>query len=99
MPYYFSAQINIHDENEYQKYIAQVDEVFSKFSGKYLAVDNNPQVLEGQWNYSRSVLIEFPSKEDFENWYYSEEYQKILKHRLSGANCNTILIEGLKNGR
>ena len=62
MPYYFSAQIKINDPKEYQKYISNAGEVFRKFNGKYLAVDNNPQLLEGKWGYTRSVLIKFPSK-------------------------------------
>ena len=96
MSYYFSAQIKIHDEDKYQNYIKKVDEVFSKFNGKYLSVDDNPVLLEGKWNYSRSVLIEFPSKDDFENWYNSQDYQSIWEHRLNGANCDTILIKGLE---
>lgn len=98
MNYYFSAQIKINDEEEYQKYIAQVDNVFSKFNGKYLAVDDSPIIIEGKWNYTRAVLIKFPSKDDFDNWYNSEEYQSILKHRLNGAICDSILIKGLENG-
>ena len=94
MAYYFTAQIKINDENEYQKYIDRVDEIFSKFNGKYLAVDDSPKIIEGSWNYTRSVLIEFQTKNDFEKWYYSEEYQKILKHRLNAAECDSILIKG-----
>ena len=97
MPYYFSAQIKINDEIEYQKYINEVEKVFEKFNGEYLAVNDNPIVLEGKWDYFRSVLIKFNSKTDFENWYYSDEYQEILKYRLNGAQCDTILIKGLND--
>ena len=44
MPVYFIAQIRIHDETEYQKYIDQVSNVFKKHNGKYLAVDNHGHV-------------------------------------------------------
>ena len=44
--------------------------------------------------YTRAVLIRFDSKDDFETWYQSDEYQGILKHRLSAAECDTILIRG-----
>ena len=37
--------------------------MFQKFNGKYLKVDNNPVVLEGEWDYSRLILIEFPDKD------------------------------------
>jgi uncharacterized protein (DUF1330 family) len=94
MSYYFLANIEITDKKEYERYINHVDEVFSKFNGKYLAVDDNPQIIEGSWNYTRSVLIEFQTKKDFNDWYNSKEYQKILKNRLNSANCDTILIKG-----
>lgn len=95
MSYYFIAQIRIKDNNEYQKYLDKAGEIFKKFKGKYLSVDNNPQILEGDWNYTRTVLIRFINKNDFNEWYKSREYQYILKHRLNAADCDTILVKGL----
>ncbi len=94
MSVYFVAQIQIHDEAEYEKYLEGVDGVFEKFNGEYLAVDANPKVLEGKWGYSRMVIIRFPSEGDLLRWYESPDYQQILKHRLSGANCDTVLVKG-----
>ena len=95
MAYYFIAQIKIHDEQEYQKYIDKAGSIFKKYKGAYLAVDNDPGVLEGTWDYTRTVLIQFESKRDFEDWYNSNEYQEILAHRLRAANCDTVLARGL----
>ncbi len=94
MSVYFIAQIQISDEAVYQKYLNSASDIFKKYKGKYLAVDDMPICLEGFWDEARIVLIEFPSTEDFNDWYYSDEYQKILKHRLKGAMCNSILISG-----
>lgn len=88
------ASISIKDENEYKKYLEGADGVFAKYRGSYLAVDDHPQLLEGKWESERAVLIRFENREDFEAWYQSEDYQEILKHRLSAAECNTILFEG-----
>ena len=95
MIHYFVAQIKINDPDEYEKYLDKFDDIFSKYKGEYLAIDESPALLEGDWNYTKSVLIKFKSKKDFEDWYYSDDYQKILKHRLNAARCDTILIEGL----
>ena len=92
--YYFVANIKIDDESEYQKYIDKVDMVFAKYNGNYLAVDNNPKIVEGDWNYSRSVIIEFENELDFNNWYNSKDYKDILKFRLNAGKCDTILIKG-----
>ncbi|MBN2613247.1 MAG: DUF1330 domain-containing protein [Bacteroidales bacterium] len=96
MPYYFIAQIKIHDEEDYQKYIERAGSVFSKYNGEYLAVDDKPSVLEGIWDYTRTVIIRFNSKIDFELWYNSEEYREIRKYRLNAARCDTILVKGLE---
>ena len=95
MTYYFVAQIRVNDPAEYEKYLDGFDDIFSRYKGEYLAIDESPALLEGEWNYSKSVLIKFSSEEDFKNWYYSEDYQKILKHRLKASRSDTILIKGL----
>lgn len=95
MAHYFIAQIKITDENEYKKYICNCEDVFSQFNGKYLIVDNNPQVIEGDWDYTRMVIIEFDTEEELKRWYYSAEYQEILEFRLSSARCDTIITKGL----
>lgn len=96
MSYYFLASISIRDEEEYQHYLDKADEVFSRYNGEYLAIDEHPVVLEGEWESERAVLIRFATKADFEAWYRSGDYQAILKHRLSASECNTLLIKGKK---
>jgi uncharacterized protein (DUF1330 family) len=95
MTHYFAAQIKINDPAEYEKYLDRFDDIFSQYKGEYLAIDESPTLLEGDWNYTKTVLIKFNSKQDFEDWYYSDDYQSILKHRLKASKCDTILIKGL----
>lgn len=95
MAYYFSAQISIHNQQEYDRYLEYFDEIFSGHGGEILAVDESPTVLEGEWAYSKSVLIKFNTREDFESWYFSKDYQQILGYRLNSAKCDTILIKGV----
>lgn len=95
MSYFFVAQIKINDFDEYKKYVDNSGDVFKKYKGEYLAVDNNPAILEGNWEYSRAVIIKFENSDDFYEWYNSPEYQEILKHRLVAADCDTILVKGI----
>jgi len=92
MSVYFMASIRMRDSLEYQKYLDRSEEIFARYKGSYLAVDKQPEVLEGEWKYSRAVLIRFDSKEDFETWYRSDDYQEMLKFRCAAADCDTILI-------
>lgn len=99
MSCYFVAQIQINDMDEYQKYLDSTDAVFSKFNGKYLAVDTNPVVIEGSWLYSRFVIIEFENEKELREWYESPEYQSILQYRLKAAKCDTLLVKGLNKNK
>lgn len=93
MSAYFVANIRVKDEAAYQAYLDEVDGVFSQFNGTYLSVDPHPEVVEGNWSYSRLVLIQFPDKAALKRWYESDAYQTILKHRLAGADCDSIIVE------
>lgn len=94
MSYYFIANIRINNDREYQKYIERSGEVFKKYKGEYLAVDNNPGIIEGNWEYTRIVLIRFNSLDDFNAWYNSSDYREILRYRLGAAECDTLLVKG-----
>ena len=94
MSYYFMVSITVTDPDEYKKYLEQAGDIFARYRGTYLAVDDNPQVLEGTWDSERAVLIRFDSREDFKDWYHSKAYQEILQYRLPASHGNAILIKG-----
>lgn len=97
MPVYFIANIRVNDHPGYRKYLEKSSEVFDRYGGRYLVVDENPVVLEGSWDYTKAVLIEFDTRENFDKWYHSADYQEILRFRLAASECDTILIEGIKD--
>ena len=94
MSCYFVANIRMKNPFVYAKYLEKCDEVFAKYDGKYLAVNENPEVLEGEYKYSKVVIIEFKNQNDLKHWYYSRKYQEIVKFRLEGAHCDAIIVDG-----
>ena len=96
MSVYVIARFKIHDRSEYDRYSAGFAEVFRKFDGKMLSVYEDPTLLAGEWDDTRSVIIEFPSKESAMAWMTSDEYQAIAKHRNAGSTANSILVNGLE---
>lgn len=91
---YFLAQIEIHDPGRYDEYLAGSDEVFERFQGQVLAVDDQVTVLEGEWPCSRTVLIRFPDRRELDAWYRSEEYQRLARHRRAAATASIVAVEG-----
>ena len=94
MSVFFIANIRMKNEEVYRPYLKDVDEILAKYSGEYLAVEDTPRVLEGEWPYTRLVLIRFPDEESLNRWYFSDAYQAILRYRLDGAQCDTIVVHG-----
>ena len=95
MSVYIIAQIDIRDRSEYDKYAAGFLEVFARFNGELLVVSETPEVVEGDWPYTRTVVIRFPSADDARRWYQSAEYQAIAQHRFRASKANAVMVEGL----
>ncbi len=95
MTAYAIATLNIHDRGEYARYENGFMDIFNQYNGTMLAVDETPQTLEGDWSYTRTVLIEFPSKADLLAWYNSDAYQALLKHRLAASDGNVVMLDVL----
>lgn len=95
MAAYLIAQIQIDDRERYAQYEAGFMDIFMKYSGKILSVDETVATKEGDWPYTRTVLIEFPSKDEANAWYESDEYQQLAEHRLAASKGNIVLIQGL----
>jgi uncharacterized protein (DUF1330 family) len=94
MSTYLIARVKIHDRSGYSNYVAGFMEVLSKFKGKLLSVEESPELLEGTWDVTRTVLIEFPGKTEARAWYNSREYQDLAKHRLTAADADIVLVQG-----
>ncbi len=98
MSVYVLAQIAIHDRAEYDKYSAGFMEVFARHDGELLVVSEDPVVVEGEWPYTRTVVIRFPSEDAARRWYESPEYQRIAQHRFRGSKGNAVIVRGLDAG-
>ena len=95
MTVYLIAQIQIEDQEEYQKYLDGFFEIFDQFNGSFIASNPQTEVLEGEWAYPRTAVMQFPSEEDARNWYQSPQYQSLSQHRHKGAKSNLVLVHGV----
>lgn len=94
MSSFFIATIKINDITEYQKYLDGFEEIFQKYEGKVIAVDDSPITLEGIKPEGRFVIIKFPNEEKLKSWYYSPEYQQLSEFRKRASESNIILVKG-----
>ena len=89
------ANIAIEDRDRYRRYEAGFMEIFGRYDGELLAVDEKATVLEGEHPYTRTVLIRFPSQEQADAWYHSPEYQALAQHRFASSRADIVSVQGL----
>ena len=94
MAFYGIAHITITDRAAYDRYSAAFMEVFNQYSGTLLAVDETPEVVEGEWTATRLVMMSFPDAAAFHDWFGSPAYQAIAEHRHAGSNGVVLLAKG-----
>lgn len=94
MTCYFLARLTIHDPATYDLYLEGTDAPLARFGARVLAVDESPQVLEGAWPCSRTVLIEFPNEAAARGWYDSPEYRAIAPLRFRSATADAVFLRG-----
>ena len=92
---YAIFNIEIKKPEEYKEYFEKVKPLAEKFGGDYIVRGGETKVLEGNWEYPRTVVIKFPSYEKALEWYNSEEYKPIKNIRLDNADSNGMIIEGV----
>ena len=94
MSVYVIALTNISDQEEYAVYLRGFMDVFSKYQGKILAADSSPTIKEGAWPYEKTALLEFPTKEEYERFYHSDDYQALAQHRLKASQSSLVMLKG-----
>ena len=95
MPVYVLAQGRIENRKLLDEYVAKALPTIQSHSGRVVAFDEAPDVVEGAIEHPRTVILEFASREAFWTWYDSPEYQEVLPLRLESAPGTLILVEGL----
>ena len=95
MPAYVIADVSVHDPQKFEEYKKQAGPTSAEYGGKYLVRGGELDVLEGQWNPARLVIIEFPSMEKAKAWWNSSSYAGAKKIRQASARSSFIVVDGM----
>jgi uncharacterized protein (DUF1330 family) len=95
MPAYIIVDIEILDLLGYEEYKKLAGATVEKYGGKYIMRGGKTEVLEGDWQPKRIVVLEFESAQRAKDWLNSEEYREPRKMRHRTARTNMILVEGM----
>lgn len=94
MPAFVVVQIEVHDQETYDKYKELAPPSIAQYGGRYALRGGTVKTLEGSWSPGRFVILEFPDAERAQAWWDSPEYAQGKAMRQKSAHTEMILVEG-----
>jgi len=95
MPAYVIVEVEVTDPERYEQYRAATPATIAAAGGRFLVRGGDLTVLEGEWQPSRLVVLEFEDLAAAERWYESEAYQAAKRLRDGGASMRMVAVQGV----
>jgi uncharacterized protein (DUF1330 family) len=96
MPAYVIASVrSAHDADALAEYRRRNTEAVAAHGGRFLARGGATEVLEGDWDPLRVVVIEFDDMDAARAWYRSDAYQEAIPIRRGASETDIILVGGV----
>jgi uncharacterized protein (DUF1330 family) len=92
MSVYVVNAYDINDFETFKEYPPRVAPLLKKYGAKVLAMETNPEALEGKPR-TMNAIVEFPSQDAVYNFYNDPEYQSFIHLREdSTSNCTMVIL-------
>jgi uncharacterized protein (DUF1330 family) len=95
MSAYVIVEIEVQDPVGYEEYKKLAGASVKSHGGKYIVRGGKTEVLEGDWQPKRIVVLEFESMDRAKEWLNCEEYREPRNMRHRTAKTNMVLVEGM----
>jgi uncharacterized protein (DUF1330 family) len=94
MPAYMIADVKVHDPDAYARYRELSSASVERHGGRFVVRGGAHEVMEGDWDPGRLVVIEFDDREAARAWWVSEDYREAAEIRRSASLGRFVLVEG-----
>ena len=95
MPALIIVDIEVLDPVVYEDYKRLASAAIAAHGGRYLVRGGKSEVLDGDWNPRRLVVLEFDSFDKAKAWRDSPEYAEAKKVRERCARSNMVVVDGV----
>lgn len=96
MAAYMISDIQVTDPATYEKYRQMAPASIAQYGGTYIVRGGKAEVVEGDWDVHRLVVLKFDSVEQAKRWAGSPEYAPAKALREKAAITQMILVEGIE---
>ncbi|MFE0377160.1 DUF1330 domain-containing protein [Streptomyces inhibens] len=94
MPAYVIVNVDVLDEKAGLAYASVAQKSILGHGGRYLVAGPTPTPVEGTWDSSRFMVIEFPDMDRIQEWYDSPEYRRAREIREGKVRVGMLFVEG-----
>jgi uncharacterized protein (DUF1330 family) len=94
MSAFIVARVDVRDRERYAEYMLHTPRVIARHGGRFVARGGERVILEGEDDGLRLVLIEFPSLDDAQAFYHSQDYQAAKLLREGAGDAQVIAVDG-----
>ncbi len=91
---YIIASITVTNPTQYEEYKKWSTAAMKAHGAEAIVRGGQVEVLEGDWNPGRTVILKFPSFEAARRFYDTPEYQKAKAAREGAAVMRMVCVEG-----
>ncbi|AWK86946.1 DUF1330 domain-containing protein [Azospirillum thermophilum] len=95
MPAYVIVDAKVTDPVAYEAYKSLSPAAIAAYNGRFLSRGGATEVLEGDWQPNRIVVVEFPDMAAARAFYDSPQYLAAREARKDAAEFRMIVVEGL----
>ena len=95
MPAYVIVETDITDPEQYEQYKAASPAAIAAGGGRFLVRGGEHVVLEGDWQPTRLVVLEFEDLAAAKRWYESELYLAAKELRQGAAHMRMVAVQGV----
>lgn len=92
---YIIASVTVTHPEQYEEYKKWSSAAMQAHGAEVCVRGGAVEVLEGDWNPGRTVILKFPSVEAAKAFYASAEYQRAKAARQGAAIMRMVVVEGV----
>ena len=94
MKAYLILDIEVQDLNLFRSYVSEIPAFVKKHSGQYIVQSVEAEAIEGDWKPQRVVVIEFPSRENAQEFLKDPDAKPLFSIRHKSTVSKLILVDG-----
>ena len=92
---YIIASVTVTNPEQYEEYRKYGTIAMQAYGAEVCVRGGKVEVIEGDWNPGRTVILKFKDSEQARRFYDSPEYSKAREARDGAAIMRMVLVEGV----